>query len=87
MATTNVAVTKAWTRLVADTVDAFCASSRFQQEIEYAATATDADPTVDEGATLARGEAASRTSHPTGFVSVRISPSSNLSAALIVLSQ
>ena len=86
MATTNVAVTKAWVKLVADTVDAFCASSRFQQEVEYAATAADTAPTVDEGAALVRGEAASRTSHPTGFVWARISPSSNLSSAVVVLS-
>lgn len=87
MATTNVAATKAWTRLVADTVEAFCASSRFQQELEYAATAADEDPSVDEGAALTRGYAATRASHPTGFVSVRISPSSNLSSAIVVLSQ
>ena len=87
MATTNVTVTKAWQRLVADTVEAFCASSRFQQEIEYAATATDADPTVDEGSALVDGMAATRTSHPTGFVSVRIAPRSNLSSAVVVLNQ
>jgi hypothetical protein len=87
MATTNVAVTKAWVRLVDDSVEAFCASSRFQQEIEYAATAADEDPTVAEGTALVRGDAATRASHPSGFVSARISPSSNLSTATIVLSQ
>lgn len=89
MATANVPLTRAggWVKIAEDTDDAFCASSRFQQELEYAAWATDEDPTVGEGAALSNGMAASRASHPTGFVFVRIAPRSNESTAVVVVTK
>jgi hypothetical protein len=86
MATSNVTATKTWAKLAADTVDGFTASSRFQQEIEYATTAADAAPAATlEGHALRSDQAATRQTLLNGFVWYRVAPRSNLSTAVVVL--
>ena len=86
MDTTNVPVTKTWLK-IADDGEEFCATSEFQQALQYLPNTTTPAATLHGHTLRAHGMAASRLAFPSGDVYVRIDPSSNLSAALLVLSK
>jgi len=86
MATSNIAITKTWTKVAEDTDDPVLLTFRLAGSLEVATTSTDVAPTV-RGHRVSHGDSVTRLVLGDGFMWARCAPDGPIANAVVEVSK